>query len=188
MQAFAIITGIVTLLAFFIQLRDLFPAHRETRKNLLIFMFGIFVGSIVSVAQGITVRLDVPNNPVLLMLYACIVILILLLVAAAMTWLMSADKSSKSDAGTFLMFGAGALMLMFAGAGAGSVAPSNEKKVGLEEYLTLGNNYEKNQKYEKSLYFLGKARSLLGMEDSRRKIVEEKIETIKLKQIEATFK
>jgi len=187
MQAFVVIIGIVTLLAFFIQLRDLFPAHRETRKTLLVFIFGVFVGSVISVVQGVTITLDIPSSPVLLLLYTCIIILILLLLIAAMTWLLSTNEKSKSHAGEFLIIGIVVLLFMFLGAGAGSAIPSNDSSVGLEEYLTLGNNYSKKSNYEKSLYFLNKAKSMLSRGDPRYELIDEKIEAIKLKQVESTF-
>ena len=52
MTAFAIITGIVTILGFFLQIRDVFPSQRETRKTFVVLITGVFLGSALAAISG----------------------------------------------------------------------------------------------------------------------------------------
>jgi uncharacterized membrane protein len=58
MPYFAFITGIATLISLVVQLSNLFPEYKEVKKNIMLFITGIFVGTVISVIQGAHVSIS----------------------------------------------------------------------------------------------------------------------------------
>mgnify|MGYP001405756925 CR=1 FL=1 len=69
MDLFTIVVGIVTLISFIIQVRDVFPSHREERKTLLLLSMGIFTGLIISLFSKTTIAIDFIHPFSLLMMF-----------------------------------------------------------------------------------------------------------------------
>ncbi len=59
---FAFITGIASLLVLVLQLKDAFPEHREVRKTVFLIVLGVFIGTIISAFQHVSIKLDFPLN------------------------------------------------------------------------------------------------------------------------------
>lgn len=72
-----VISGLLTLLGLFLQVADIFPAHREARKAALYISLGVFVGNVLGMMKSINVNIDLNNySPItitLLIVYALIV-------------------------------------------------------------------------------------------------------------------
>src|SRR5689334_17905802 len=56
MTTFTIITGIVTLIGFFIQVKDLFPRYRRYYSVATIFLFGLTIGAGIASLAHVTVN------------------------------------------------------------------------------------------------------------------------------------
>lgn len=60
---FTYLTGIATLLGLFLQVKDVFPKHRETRKAVLLVVCGVFLGTFIGALQGTHIVAQVPTSP-----------------------------------------------------------------------------------------------------------------------------
>src|SRR4051812_37804076 len=60
MTAFAIITGVVTLVGFVIQVQGLFPKYRRYYTPITLVMFGVVVGTVVASLAGAKIEIAEP--------------------------------------------------------------------------------------------------------------------------------
>ena len=103
---FTYIIGIATLLGLFIQLKDVFPQHREARKNTILIVLGLFIGTLIGSLQRINVTLSVPMSGLHLLVGAIIVVVFIILISAVFT--NDNEKRNQlfgvSAAGTVFLF------------------------------------------------------------------------------------
>jgi hypothetical protein len=68
----ATISGAVTLVAFVVDALKAFPRYAELRRSILLFSFGVFVGSLITAASGFQILLSPDGSPLILLMAGCI--------------------------------------------------------------------------------------------------------------------
>ncbi len=72
------ISGLLTLVGLFLQVSDIFPAHREARKAALYISLGVFIGNILGMMKSININIDVRNySPITITLLILFVLIAL---------------------------------------------------------------------------------------------------------------
>jgi len=176
---FAYITGIATLLGLFLQFKDVFPQHRETRKNVIFIILGVFIGTLIGIFQSINITLAVPLSGVHLLVGGFIIVLFFVLIAAAFT----SDNQKRSHLlGT--SFGIGSLLFIILFGYFLSQSPNlASQKITNDELLLLSDSNREKRNFEKSIYFLEKVKENLSPGDPRSEILKGKIFELKKMQI-----
>ncbi len=82
---FTYITGIATLLGLFVQIKDVFPQHREARKSLILVVLGVFIGTLIGTLQRINLNLAVPVSGIYLLVGVIIFVVFVILLSAVFT-------------------------------------------------------------------------------------------------------
>ncbi len=82
---FTYISGIIAILSFIIQIRDVFPAHREIRKAVLYISFGIFIGSLLGALNSINIT--IAKSYGLIQITLIITLLFLVVVLSILTFI-----------------------------------------------------------------------------------------------------
>jgi hypothetical protein len=179
-DAFTYITGIAGLLGLILQLKDSFPEHREVRKTIVLLVIGVFVGSVIASLKGVKVDFGASIRPFEILVAVFVTVLAIVAIAGAFT-LESTRRSELfafSGVGTFALF----VLLMFGSAGD---SERDRKKVNVEELLELSTLHASRGSYDRALLFLEEAKSRLLRQDERRKVLDDRIQDIKRKQVGA---
>ena len=176
---FTYITGIATILGLFLQIKDVFPQHRETRKNVIFTILGVFIGTLIVSFQGINITLAVPLSGLGLLVGAIIVVLFFVLMAAAFT-----SDNQKRDHLLGASFGIGFLLCIILFGYFLSQSPHlASQKITNDELLLLSDSNREKGNFEKSIYFLEKVKENLSSGDPRSEILKDKISELKKMQI-----
>jgi hypothetical protein len=177
---FTYITGIATLLGLFIQLKDVFPQHRETRKNIILIILGLFIGTLIGSLQRINVNLAVPMSGLYLLVGAIIVVVFIILISAIFT----SDNEKRmqlfgvSGTGTALLF-----LILCGHCMLQSPASKPFANITNDELLNLSEINEEKGNFERSIHLLEKVKENISSSDPRYKILEEKVSELKKKQL-----
>ena len=178
---FTYITGIATLLGLFIQLKDAFPQHRETRKNLIFLTFGVFLGTLAGSLQKINITLATPINGIYLLTGAIIAVVFIILISAVFT------NDNEKRMQLFRVSGAGTVLLFIILFGHFLLSPAvtsrSFDKISNDELLTLSEINEEKGNFERSIYCLEQVKNDLSSNDPRYKILKKKISDLKKLQI-----
>ena len=159
MPTFTIIVGIVTLLGFILQVRDVFPKHKETRTALLFVSLGIFIGSLVGSISKISITIQNPQNPIYLIVVS---FLILLLLTIVITIIMALLERNDADKRHELYLTAGICSIVFviiSGLTAGvssitSVKEDSFQELNIDELIVLSDTNLKQNQYDRAIKFL----------------------------------
>ena len=144
------ITGIATLLGFVLQLKDVFPQHREARKGILYVCFGVFIGSIVGAINSIDIKLSHDYGLVSIVLVGVLIIIALALVVMTFIAFNSSEHNQRSDLfngvgfGVFIFFCIlGALAFSTSGIKGPDDKYSSAEKMVMAKYNLENKNYER---------------------------------------------
>lgn len=172
--AFTYITGLVALLGFALQLTDVFPEHRETRKTIVLLVIGVFVGSLVSALRGVKVDIGAALSSTDVIKYA----LLFLIGVIAVVAVFAHDRERRMELFLFAGAGTGALLLILFVTGLGSIEESKAERerqqITLEELLSLATASISKENYDRALMFLHDAKTRISHDDERRKILEQR--------------
>jgi len=180
---FTYIAGIATILGLFIQIKDVFPQHRETRKNVIFIILGLFIGTLIGSLQRINVTFSVPMSGLYLLVGAIIIVVFVVLISAVFT-----DDNEKrvqlfgvSGAGAGLLF-----IILFGHFVLQSPAATSRSvdKITNDELLLLADTNKGKGNFERSIYFLEEIKGDLNSADPRYEILEGKISGLKKLQIQ----
>ncbi len=174
---FTYITGVATLLAFIIQVRDIFPKHRETRKVILFLAAGIFLGSIFGGINSFEIKLEAEIHPVKLLLLIFLPIISISIVALLVVAVSSPDHQKRGElypliGGTVVFF---VWVLMMA------ADPEFPEQLTNRELLSLTSHHLESQNYETALKYLKRLQYRYDNNDPRRKEIVKQIENVKEK-------
>jgi len=180
---FSLITGVATLLGFMLQVRDIFPEHRESRKNLLILISGIFIGTVLGGLQNITVQYNVPlTGHTLLVGFISIVLGVLVIVGALSTESTKRDDLfSITGVGVFVLM----LILMFGGS-TGSTGERSNRILTADELMMLVDINTEKGNIDRSIFLLQQIKAKLKNDDPRNAVLNNKIILLKNKQVGTT--
>ena len=180
---FTYIAGIATILGLLIQIKDVFPQHRETRKNVIFIILGLFIGTLIGSLQRINVTFAVPMSGSHLLVGAVIIVVFVVLISAIFT--VNNEKRMQlfgvSGAGAGLLFVIlfGLLLLHSPAATSRSV-----DKITNDELLLLADTNKEKGNFERSIYFLEEIKEDLNSADPRYEILEGKISGLKKLQVQ----
>ena len=153
MTLFTYIAGIATILGFILQIRDVFPTHREARKSLLLLVCGVFIGSIIGSIRGIYISIQTPKNPLLMLAIIVLIVWALVLIWVAVFCLLTKDSKRREFLTNFLivcLIGFGAMMLFTALAYAPAFDPVT-KNLEVGEILHLSNTHVENRNNDRAI-------------------------------------
>lgn len=179
MGIFTYIAGVATLLGLFLQFRDVFPQHRPARKSAVFLVLGVFVGTVVGSLQKVTVAFDVPIDgfTLLIAVFACI--LGVLLIAATFTNNARRRESLFNNAAGFLF--CLMIILLFGATRTPSEDPLNA--LSIDELVQLAESSEESGNYSRSIYWMQEIDERLSKDDPRKKMMLERIDQVKTKQV-----
>ena len=177
-DAFTYITGIAGLLGLVLQFKDSFPEHRDLRKNVVLLVIGVFVGSVIASFKGVKVDFGGSITAYQGLVGVVLALLVFVSVVAAFT----KDGPRRGELFAFAGFGTGFLLLLLIG-GAAASSKSADERASLEELLYLVNYEVEHRNYDRALMFLGDAKSRLATTDDRRKDLDNREEQIKKMQV-----
>jgi hypothetical protein len=189
MTTFTIITGIATLLAFALQLRDVLPEYRRYYALITWSLLGLTAGLAIASFTNVTVLLPSTlstRNIVGLLLFGGTGILVFLCFAAST--LIADDKRRRevcqvgSAVSGFLIF----LLLFFSSFCFPEVSspPSDALTMTYDERVDCAVTHARKGNYGRALEWLSEARKPVRYGDPRYESLEKLIQQIKAKQQE----
>lgn len=185
MPLFTYITGLISILGFLLQIRDVFPQHREIRKALLYLVTGIFLGSILGSLQSVNVVIDSPQHPLLLIAYVALAIIATVLTLAAIAALMVTDDNKRRSLHEFIGNGFAAFVLLGfltgLGQGLGDKASSND--ITFDELITLSRNHTEQKNYGRAIALIELAKGNLPQIDIRHQLLLNQLNELKKTQV-----
>jgi L-cystine uptake protein TcyP (sodium:dicarboxylate symporter family) len=185
MSLFTYITGIITFLGFLLQIRDVFPKHREARRVILLLVTGAFFGSIIGSLQATQLVIQTPDHPLLLIAYIAFAALVALLILAAIGFLISESSERRETLSKFIANGFGAAMVLgVALALVSGVTSATRNDISVDDFILISKNRAQQRDFDGAIGMLEKAQSKLSLPDSRIKMLQNEIEAIKKLQID----
>jgi len=148
------ITGIATLLGLVLQLKDVFPTHREARRGILYVCFGVFIGSLVGAINSIDIKLSDDYGIVSLVLISVLVVVALSLIVMTFMAFNTNDAQQRRDLfnsigpGIFVFF----IMLFAIALSTSSIQKDERYSIGEEMAMAKHNLDKKNCERAISLY------------------------------------
>lgn len=93
MEILALVSGIATLLGLFLQLRDVFPEHREVRRTTVVLLVGVFFGTLIS--SFFTLKSTFPASVSTLTVAVCVFLLVICFLVIVACF--SADRQKREE-------------------------------------------------------------------------------------------
>ena len=180
---FTYISGIATILGLFIQIKDVFPQHREKRKDVIFIILGLFIGTLIGSLQRINVTFSVPMSGLYLLVGAIIIVVFMVLISAVFT----DDNEKRMQLFGVSGAGAGLLFIILFGHSllqASAVTSRSVDKITNDELLLLADTNKEKGNFERSIYFLEEIKEDLNSADPRYEILDGKISGLKKLQIQ----
>lgn len=181
MTAFTIITGVVTLIGFFLQLKGLFPRYRRYYSAATFFLFGLTVGVATASLAPITVNFPeslTTRTIVGLLLFAGTGLLIFICFTASV---LVVDENRRNDVSKIGSAISGFLVLLVL-VGPSYWFPAQQSLLTYDEQMETAISAAKKQNFDRAVTLFQKALDSLPPGDSRRESVKELIEETKRQQ------
>jgi len=177
---FTYITGIATLIGVVLQFRDVFPAHRELRKTIVLVMIGVFVGTLLGALQRVNVTVAAPLTWFPVLVAALLLILFIILVGALFAQEKERRKELYIAFGWFLV----AVLLVL---GTGTLATRESSKetqlLSIDELLVLVDSNVSKGNYDAAIRWLEYIRDRVSRQDPRFESASKRIDDLKRKQL-----
>jgi len=184
MTLFTYISGVITVLGFLLQLRDVFPTHREARKIILLLVTGAFVGSIIGSLQATQLVIQTPDNLLVLIGYIALIALLALLLLTSIGFLLTENKDRKETLSKFIANGFGAALLLGFVVALTSGMMSSAPDMSVDDFILLSKHRIQIDDFDGAINMLEKAQSKLSSSDSRTVLLYQEIQSIKKLQID----
>jgi hypothetical protein len=183
MDTFTIITGLASLFGFVIQAFDLFPKFGRARQVVFLLLVGVFIGSLLRAIDPSSVKLNLQFTGFnILIVFFVIAVIGFLIVAAS-----SSDINKRNEFYTVagIGFGAFIVVLLFGSLFTGMISSTEmeKQKVTISELNTLAERALQNRDFERAIMHLRTIESRVSRDDSRLKLVKEKIRQIELQEL-----
>jgi MFS family permease len=181
-EYFAYVTGVATLLAFVLQLKDVFPQHRDARKALLYVVSGMFLGSLLGNINKIDIKIATEVHPISALVVAFLCLLLLGLAAIAIASVTSETFDRRSELYGLLGIGTMVFFVGLLAAGISFSATSRESpeiwRFSVQEHVVLARYHVQRKDFDRALTLLDRVRTQYPVDDVRRKEIESQIESI----------
>jgi hypothetical protein len=182
LDIFTYITGIASLVGLFLQFKDSFAEHRETRKVIVVGSIGVFLGTLISSLRETKIEFSTAITPLIVLLIICALILFVVSLVAVFT----KDHNIRMVLGPFPTLG---FPVLFAILGISNMStPDNPErelqKVTIEELIALSTLNESHANYDRAIRYLKDAARRLDNADKRKGLINSKIQDVEAKQID----
>ena len=167
MTAFAIITGVATLIGFFIQMSDFFPTHRELRKMFVVFLTGVFVGSSVAALMTTEVKVGGVESPVDVAVVLLIALTFLFFIVEGLRALLAQTDEDRESALARTGLGLGAVILSLVIGAMAFAGPTSNDRLSVDEVITLVQKHRRAAAYDRAIGLLQTAQRSLQKDDPR---------------------
>ncbi len=177
---FTYIFGVVAILSFILQIRDVFPAHREVRKAVLYISFGIFVGSFIGALNSINIT--IAKSYGLIQITLIIVLLIVVVVLSIIIFIATCinDEKKRGELWGVTVVGIIVCFLIIIALGISTTGgPNKTPEFSANEILVIAGDSYKKKEYERAITLYKKVKRKYPENDPRRQSIEKKIKKIK---------
>ena len=163
---------------------NIFRKYKKVRDSISLIVFGVFLGSFIKAFDSSSIRLDFPIDG-----YTIIVaIFVLVILSSLVTGFTTNDVNRRGDlhvvAGIAFFVFIFVLMVGIAIRNENLSIEQEKKKLNISEVILLADDNEKRTNYDRAIMHLESVKYRLGIDDPRRKVIEERIKELKLKQVE----
>jgi hypothetical protein len=177
---FTYVTGIATLLGFVLQIRDVFPEHRELRKSIVLVIMGIFVGTLLGTLQRINVTIVAPLTWFPVLVAVLLLILFVILVGALFA---QENQRRKQLYIAFSWFLIAVLVVLLVGTLITRESPKDTESLSVDELLILVDSNVSRGNYDAAIRWLEFIRAKVSMNDPRSHSAAKRIVELKQKQL-----
>lgn len=176
---FTYIFGIVAILSFILQIRDVFPAHREVRKVVLYISFGVFIGSLIGGLNSINIT--IAKSYGLIQIALIIVLLILVIVISMLSFIVIRinDKQKRQELWAGLIVGMIFTGFIIIALGVSTIDKKSDPRYSINEILIIADENYKKKEYDRAIELYERASYRYSEYDLRRKSLKDKIKKIK---------
>lgn len=175
------VSGLLTLLGLFLQVADIFPAHREARKAALYISLGVFVGNILGMMKSININIDLKTySPITITLLVAFALIVVSGLAAAFLGLGRKEAAARRESyGMAAFFGIASFFVLLAIAfSRGAVAPN----YSLGEEMTVAQYDFAHNDYARGVSALERAKNDLQPNDPLRSRINQFITNAKARE------
>lgn len=171
----------LAVVGFLIQVFDVFPRYRETRRDILLLTFGFFVGSLLSSLTGVSISIESGG------LTTGLATAFLIITSGFLLAGISSDsRSRRHEHYTIAMLSLG-LFFAFLLSPAFQPSVSSRERLSFAERLVLARHNTKAGQIDRAIYQLEWARGMLPAEDQRGEILYREIKALEKQQFEKEF-
>jgi hypothetical protein len=185
MAAFSIITGIVTLIGFLLQIRGCFPKYRRYYSFGTLFLFGLTAGFALASLTGVSIHLPdsiSAKNIMGFSLFGGAGLLVFVCFCASALISDSQRRSEVSKIGSavsgFLIF----LLIFFNGSFFPASPDERPMYLTYDEQVECARTAASRQNFERSLLFIEDLLKILPKDDPRRTNLEKFAEQVRSRQ------
>ncbi|MBO1223222.1 MAG: hypothetical protein JYX80_02220 [Candidatus Scalindua sediminis] len=176
---FTYISGIVAVLSFIMQIRDVFPAHREVRKAVLYISFGIFIGSLFGALNSINITIAKSYGLIQIALIIVLLIIVVVLSILSFIAIRINDKPKRQELWNALIVGIIVLVFIIIALGISTGDHNADSEFSINEIMIIaGENYKKKE-YERAIKLYERVKYKYYENDPRRQSIDKKIKKIK---------
>lgn len=179
MKIFAIITGVITLISFVIQMNDIFPKYEQTFDRLSFVFLGILVGQLISFFDKNKIKIKkLSGQQIFAYIFYGIVGIAFIIVLLSILMTDNKEKISTlqtvlGSLGTFTFISFFFVLKMF----------STGTGLYIDEKIALAERYFIEKNFSRSLHFYMDLQEGLDEEDVRLEQVTKRIKEIQLEQV-----
>lgn len=171
---------LLAVVSFLVQVFDVFPRYRETRRDILLLTFGFFVGSLLSSLTGVSISID-GGGLTMGVAIAFVIITIGFLLAG----IASDSRSRRHEHYTIASLSG--LFLAFLIIPALDPPVSSSERLSFAERLVLARHNIKAGQIDRAIYQMEWARGMLPAEDQRGEILYREIKALEKQQFDKEF-
>lgn len=176
---FTYIFGIVAILSFILQIRDVFPAHREVRKAVLYISLGIFVGSLFGALNSINITIAKSYGLIQIALIIVLFIIIVVLSILPFIAIRINDKPKRQELWNTSIVGIIVFIFIIIALGVSTKDNNADSKFSINEIIIIANENYKKKDYERAIKLYEKVKYKYDENDPRRQSIDKKIKEIK---------
>jgi hypothetical protein len=183
MDTFTLLTGLVTLAGFTIQVFNLFPRLGRARQVVFLLTVGVFVGSLLRAIDPASVRIAISISGFTVIVSLFVLVIVGFLTAAAFT--ADAKKRGEfygiSSIGFFVFI----FVLIFGGVTSqtGESTSVEKQRITITEFNLLVERALQTKDLDRALMHLHTMERRLSHDEERAKAIRERIRQIELQEL-----
>ena len=171
-QYLTYLSGITAILGFTIQVRDIPPEHRESRKTISLLSFGFFLGSSLRSISSFDIKIRTKFHPLALILLITLIIIVICLFFVFFKTINSIDHQKRNKFHDVLMGGILFFFVLLVATGIAFGILSSQGNTGSlsnRERMPFSTHNLKRRNYENAIKYFENSMSGYSTSDLRRK-------------------